>query len=121
MSGVRVIVNITMDSPATVDAAMEQRIERCKRVEATEEGCLQYEIYRSAVRPEKIVLLEHWSSYEIYDKHWTGQVAREGLPQPRPGSRSVAEFYRHEPYQVVDGIWVPAEPSVRSDTIRWAP
>ncbi len=121
MSGVRVIVNITMESPAAVDAALEGRVERCKRVEATEEGCLQYEVFRSAVRPEKIVLLEHWSSYEIYDRHWTSQVEREGLPQRRPGSTSAAEFYRHEPFQVVDGIWVPAEPAQRSATIRWAP
>lgn len=121
MSGVRVIVNITMESPAAVDAAIEGRIERCKRVEATEEGCLQYEIYRSALRPEKLALLEHWSSLEIYDRHWTSQVTREGLPARRPGSKSAAEFYPHDTYEVVDGIWVPAEAGRRTETIRWAP
>lgn len=121
MSGVRVIVNVTMASAEEVDAALDARIERNKRAEATEEGCLQYETFRSVIRPEKLVLLEHWSSYEIYDKHWTNQLEREGRPARRPGSTSVAEFYRHEPYTVVDGIWVPADEGKRSTTVRWAP
>jgi quinol monooxygenase YgiN len=121
MSGVRVIVNITMESPAAVDAALEARIARCKRAESAEEGCFQYEIYRSAMRPEKLALLEHWATYELYDRHWTGQVAREGLPARRPGSSSSAEFYPHDRYEIVEGIWVPAEPERRTQTIRWAP
>jgi len=121
MSGVRVIVSIQMDSAKTVDVTMDQRIEQSKRVESTEEGCLQYEVYRSVTRPERIVLLEHWSTYELYDKHWTEQLARGGRPRPRPGSTSTVEFYRHELYQLVDGIWVPSEPRHRTQTIQWSP
>jgi quinol monooxygenase YgiN len=120
VSGIRVIVNIAMESASMVDAGMEKRVERCSRVEATEQGCLQYETFRSVHHPEKMVLLEHWASYELYDRHWTDQVAREGAPQARSGSKSVVEFYRHEPFTVVDGIWVPADSSKRSQTIRWS-
>lgn len=121
MSGVRVIVTITTENAEAVEAALPARVERCRRVEETEEGCLQYEMFRSAVRPERMVLLEHWSSLEIYDRHWTSQIAREGLPARRPGATSTAEFYPYEKFEVVDGIWVPSDRAARSETIRWAP
>jgi quinol monooxygenase YgiN len=115
---VRLIVNVNLESAAAVDQALGKRIETC-RVRAQEEGCLQYEIFRSAVNPEKIVLLEHWASREMYDKHWTSQVAREGLPPARPGGGAAVEIYPYQRFQIVDGIWVPVDGAMRSTTIRW--
>lgn len=121
MPAVRVIVNITAPGPAEADASFAARIERCRHVEATEPGCLQYEIFRSGLDPAKLVLLEHWESRELYDEHWTSQIAREGLPQRKPGaSPSRVEMYPHETYEVVEGVWVPTRVEARSATIRWA-
>jgi quinol monooxygenase YgiN len=120
MSGVRVIVNITAPSAEEAERSLEARIERCRHVEATEEGCLQFEIYRSAVNPEKLALLEHWSSLAIYDHHWKHQHG-QGPPTPRNPIPSRVEFYPHANYEVAGGIWVPSDPSERSETIRWRP
>lgn len=120
MSGVRVIVNITAPSPQDAEASFAARVERNRRVEASEPGCLQYEVFRSGQDPAKLVLLEHWESYALYDQHWTSQVAREGLPQRKPGaSPSRVEMYAHENFEVVDGIWMPVRADARSSTIRW--
>lgn len=120
MSGVRVIVNITAPSAEEAERSLESRIERCRKVEATEEGCLQFEIFRSAVNPENLALLEHWASLPIYDQHWKNQLASGGRA-PRGPIPTLAEFYPHENYDVVDGIWVPTRTDARSETIRWRP
>ena len=120
MSAVRVIVNITAPSVEDADKSFAARVERGKNVETTESGCLQYEIFRSGQDPAKLVLLEHWESRAVYDQHWTSQIAREGLPQRKPGaSPSRVEIYGHETFEVVDGVWVPTRIDARSATIRW--
>jgi quinol monooxygenase YgiN len=39
-----------------------------------EEGCQRYELFQSLDDPDKMVMLEHWSSQELLDKH----MAEEG-------------------------------------------
>jgi quinol monooxygenase YgiN len=34
-----------------------------------EQGCEQYELFRSVDDPEKVVLLERWTSPELLDRH----------------------------------------------------
>jgi quinol monooxygenase YgiN len=34
-----------------------------------EDGCEQYELFQSVDEPEKVVLLERWTSQELLDKH----------------------------------------------------
>src|SRR5689334_9280274 len=90
MSGVRLIVQFTADSVATADAAIAEAAERCKRVQH-EPGCIQFEVFRSALSPEKYVLLEHWESKEALAEHAKGMVAN---PPPRnPGITRVREDY----------------------------
>lgn len=127
MPGVRVVIQI--NRPDGVDGMLQGMVERCQKVEAEESGCLQYEVFRSAMNPNKLVLLEHWSSSEIYDKHWAlAQANRPAAPPPaaadapaapaRPSSD--AEFYQQTYYEVVDGVWAPRDPQERSQSIRWA-
>lgn len=50
-----------------------------KAVQATaqqEDGCEQYELFRSIDDPEKVVLLERWSSQELLDKHMEAERTR---------------------------------------------
>jgi quinol monooxygenase YgiN len=85
MSQVRVVVTSQASSVAEADEAIQKRVEICERVQAEEEGCLQYEVYRSAMRSECWVLLELWASKAIYDKHWHLQQKRERATPRRRG------------------------------------
>ena len=92
MSGVRMIVQFVADSPEIADAAIAEATERCKRVQK-EPGCLQFEVYRSALRTESYVLLEHWDSKEALAVHAQTMV---GNPPPRnPGIKRVREDYEY--------------------------
>jgi quinol monooxygenase YgiN len=125
---VRVIVTVTAPSAEAAAAAVAERVALCRRTEAEEEGCLQYEVFQSAVRPERFVLCELWADRAIYDKHWRLQQEREKSqppkpqPPPEPGPpqrRSTVEFYEQATYRNVDGVWMPADETKRSATVRW--
>jgi len=90
MSGVRLIVQFEADSAATADSAIAEATERCKRVQQ-EPGCIQFEVFRSALAPEKYVLLEHWDSKESLAVHAQRMA---GNPPPRnPNIKRVREDY----------------------------
>jgi hypothetical protein len=82
------------------------------------------------VHPERFVLCELWSSRAIYDQHWNLQQERERAagpkpppPPPEPGApprRSTVEFYEQQIYRNVEGVWMPADETQRSTTVRWA-
>jgi quinol monooxygenase YgiN len=125
---VRVLITITAPSAAAAEATVADRVEHCRHVEAEEEGCLQYEVFRSAQHPNRWVLCELWASKAIYDKHWKLQQEREKLnppkppPPPQPGEqprRSTVEFYVQDVYANVGGVWMPADEAERSETVRW--
>jgi quinol monooxygenase YgiN len=93
MSGVRLVIQFTADSTETADKAIDAAVERCKKSQQ-EPGCLQFEVFRSALEPEKYVLLEHWESKEALVVHAQGMVAN---PPPRtPGITRVREDYEHQ-------------------------
>jgi quinol monooxygenase YgiN len=79
MPGVRLIVQFEADTKETADAALAELAERCKRVQK-EPGCIQFEGFRSLLRPEAYVLLEHWASKEDLAVHAQTMV---GNPPPR--------------------------------------
>ena len=90
MSGVRLIVQFTADSAEIADRAVAQSAERCKRAQQ-EPGCLQFEVFRSALRPEQYVLLERWESKEALAEHARRNAANPA--PPTPGVRRVREDY----------------------------
>lgn len=126
---VRVLVTVTMPSAEAAAEALAQRVELCTRTESGEEGCLQYEVFHSALHPNRFVLCELWASKAIYDKHWRLQQEREknGPPKPapvpslpgQPARSATVEFYKHDLYQNVEGVWMPADSAERSETVRW--
>ena len=123
MALVRVIVSVTASSVEAADEAIRQRVEVCKRVEAEEEGCLQYEVFRSVMRPECFTLMELWASKAIYDKHWRLVQERDAAKPPSPPApgapRPTVEMYKQTIFQRVDGIWQAADEDERMETIRW--
>lgn len=52
---------------------------RCAEA-ATEPGCEQYEIFQSALDPDKLVLMERWTDQASLDLHAKVQAARPALP-----------------------------------------
>jgi quinol monooxygenase YgiN len=92
MAGVRLVIQFTADSEEIANQAIEAAVERCKRA-SQEPGCLQFEVFRSALRPEHYVLLEHWESPEALAVH---AAAGGPPPQPRPGIKRVREDYEHK-------------------------
>lgn len=94
MAGVRLIVQFTADSVEVADAALEELTERCKRVQR-EPGCLQFEAFRSTLKPEQYVLLELWDSPESLATHAQTMVAN---PPPRnPNIKRTREDYEYVP------------------------
>ena|SRR5437868_253929 len=90
MAGVRLIVQFTADNVDIADKAVQEAVERCKRVQQ-EPGCIQYEVFRSALRPEHYVLLEHWESKAALAAH--AQLMLANPPPRNPQIRRVREDY----------------------------
>src|SRR5690242_17370743 len=90
MSGVRLVIQFTAESAKIADEAIEQSVERCKLAQQ-EPGCLQFEVFRSALRPEHYVLLELWESPAALATHAARNAANP--PRPRPGITRVREDY----------------------------
>lgn len=42
-----------------------------------EDGCEQYELFQSRDDPDKLVLLERWSSQELLDEHMAAERTRD--------------------------------------------
>ena len=92
MAGVRLIINFTAESPEIAEKAIEGAVERCKRSQQ-EPGCIQFEVFRSALDPSKYVLLEHWESPEALAVHAQGMAGNP--PRPTPGITRVREDYEY--------------------------
>jgi quinol monooxygenase YgiN len=70
---------------------------RCEDV-MKEPGCEQFEVFRSAVNPDKLVLLEHWTDQAALDAHGKVNATRaplpDGLRSGVPGEREDYEYNR---------------------------
>jgi quinol monooxygenase YgiN len=94
MSGVRLLIQFTADSAEIADKAVGEMAERCKKAQQ-EPGCLQFEVFRSALRPEAYALLEHWESKEALAEHAKG-MATNPPPRPNPAIKRVREDYDYQ-------------------------
>jgi quinol monooxygenase YgiN len=55
---------------------------------------MQFEVFRSALQPEKYVLLELWESQDALDVHAQTMVANP--PRPTPGISRTREDYEYQ-------------------------
>src|SRR5262249_20923393 len=92
MSGVRLVIQFTAETPEIADQAIAASVERCRKA-SQEPGCLQFEVFRSALRPDHYVLLELWDSPESLAVHAAGMAGNP--PRPTPGITRVREDYTH--------------------------
>ena len=93
MAGVRLVIQFTADNEEIADQAIADAAERCRRVQH-EPGCLQFEVFRSALNPEKYVILERWESKDALAVHAQG-MATNPRPARNPGISRVREDYEY--------------------------
>lgn len=71
---------------------------RARCLEAMQEpGCEQFEVFQSALDPDKLVLLERWSDQTALDVHAKANESRPPLPaelRGGPGDREDYEYNR---------------------------
>ena len=119
--GVRIIYQSTShpdsDRPENASRAMKRR---------GMAGCDQFERFRGIEFPENNVLMETWTP-AAFDLQWEilQQESRSGEPRPRPipAQRRYGfeggEWYHHCFFVLVDGVWQPEDPRLRSVRVRW--
>ena len=86
MPGIRLIVKLNTskgDDQSFVDAWLPHLAEVSE-----EEGCLEFDLFRSVTNPEELVLVEQWGSAELLMTH----VKREWGQPGGPGVPSVNEL-----------------------------
>jgi quinol monooxygenase YgiN len=71
---------VTMNAVPGQGAALAEAFRgRCAEVMA-EPGCEQFEIFQSAINPDKLVLLELWKDQDALDVHAQANTKRAPLP-----------------------------------------
>jgi quinol monooxygenase YgiN len=58
---------------------------RCEEV-MQEAGCEQFEVFRSVLDPDKLVILEHWADQASLDAHSAANATRAPFPPGLRGS-----------------------------------
>ena len=93
---VRLVVTITAAPGKGAEFAQAFR-GRCEEV-MQEPGCEQFEVFQSAVNPDKLVLLELWRDQAALDAHSKLNATRAPLPDRLrsgvPGEREDYEYNR---------------------------
>ena len=91
---VRLVVTITAapGKGSELAQAYRGRCEECMK----EPGCEQFEVFQSALNPDKLVLLERWSGQAALDTHAKLNQTRPALrPELRVGSGEREDYEYH--------------------------
>lgn len=115
------------------DTQIDDLRERAREARA-ESGCLEFDYFRDVEFPENFAQLELWESQLAFDRHWqrwaTSGVfcdlrnlsapCHAGAPEyPRRHGNNGAEFYRYQRFQMLGSLFVPADASDRTESVRW--
>jgi quinol monooxygenase YgiN len=90
---IRLIVTITATPGKGSELAQAYR-QRCAEV-AQEPGCEQYEIFQSAVNPDRLALLERWVDQAALDAHLALNQARPRRQTDLRQGRGEREDYEY--------------------------
>jgi quinol monooxygenase YgiN len=77
--GVRLVITMTALAGKGGDLALAMR-GRCVEV-MKEPGCEQFEVFQSALNPDRLILLEHWQDQAALDAHMKVNATRPPLPE----------------------------------------
>ncbi len=91
---VRLVLSLTA-APGKGAAFAEAFRGRCEEV-LKEPGCEQFEVFQSALNPDKLVLLELWEDQAALDAHAKVNATRAPLPDGlRSGAAAEREDYAY--------------------------
>lgn len=90
---IRLIISINA-APGKGDEFVQAFKGRCEEV-MTEPGCEQFEVFQSALDPDKLVLLELWSDQAALDAHGKMNATRAPLPTGLRGPAGGREDYEY--------------------------
>ena len=96
MAGVRILVQFTADTPEAAEERVQTMLTRARKTEAEEHGCVQYEVFRSAMRPTQFALLEHWESPEALEEHRKVLAQGGGRAPATPSITNTFELYDYK-------------------------
>jgi quinol monooxygenase YgiN len=88
---IRLIVTITA-APGRGSELAKLYKARCTEV-MNELGCEQFEVFQSAMHPDKLVLLERWTDQGVLDAHAKLNSTRPPLPAELRTGTTVREDY----------------------------
>ncbi len=88
---VRLVIGFTAEPGKGAELA-EAFAARCREV-ASEPGCLQFEIFRSALDPDRFTLLELWEDEAALAEHAKLNATRAPLPPGLRGPGAEREDY----------------------------
>ena len=91
---IRLVITITAAPGKGPELAQAFR-SRCAEV-MPEPGCEQFEIFQSAVNPDKLVLMELWTNQVALDAHGEANKARPPLPRELFADSSEREDYTYQ-------------------------
>lgn len=77
---VRLVITFTAAPGRGAELAAAFKV-RCAEVTAQEHGCEQYEIFQSAVNPDRLILMELWTTQADLDAHAELNKTRPPLPR----------------------------------------
>ena len=90
---VRLIVTTTA-APRRGSELAELYKTRCAEV-MSEPGCEQFEVFQSAVNPDKLVLLERWTDQRALEAHSKLNSSRPPLPSQLRTGTTLREDYEY--------------------------
>jgi quinol monooxygenase YgiN len=90
---IRLIVTINA-APGRGSELAELYKARCAEV-MSELGCEQFEVFQSALNPEKLVLLERWTDQAALEAHSKLNSTRPPLPSELRTGTTVREDYEY--------------------------
>ncbi len=91
---VRLVVTITA-APGKGSALAQVYRERCAEV-MKEPGCEQFEVFQSALNPDKLTLLELWKDQAALDVHAKVNATRAPLPDGLRAGTGEREDYEYK-------------------------
>jgi quinol monooxygenase YgiN len=90
---IRLIVTISAAAGKGSELAQAYK-SRCAEIKK-EPGCEQFEVFQSAVNPDKLVLLERWKDQAALDAHAEVNKTRAPLPPELRTGTSKREDYQY--------------------------
>jgi len=86
-----VTINAAPGKGAELAAAFRARCAECMK----EPGCEQFEVFQSALNPDKLALLELWTDQAALDAHAKLNATRPPMPEGLRAGSGVREDYEY--------------------------